>query len=304
MALSDVSYGSRPLVGAFWMVVTGLNFVAVTAVVKHVGQGIPAAQSAFLRYVLGLIFVLPMLRPMLASRPTKGQMGLFWLRGAIHSLGVICWFYAMTKITIAEVTAMNYMSPVYISLGAVVFLGERFAWRRVAAVVVALIGALIILRPGFRELTTGHLTMLVTALAFAAGYLIAKKLSDDFSAAVVVGWMSITVTVGLSPFAYMVWVPVDLVQCFWLFMVAAFATAGHYTMILAFRAAPVTVTQPVAFLQLVWATMLGALVFMEPVDNWVMLGGAIIVAAISFISWREAKVRRESITPPHVATKV
>ena len=89
-----------------------------------------------------------------------------------------------------------------------------------------------------------------------------------------------------------------------MFLVACFATAGHYTMILAFRAAPVTVTQPVAFLQLVWATMLGALVFMEPVDNWVMLGGAIIVAAISFISWREAKVRRESITPPHVATKV
>ena len=304
MAVPETSTDNRPLLGVFWMVITGFNFVAVTAIVKEFGQDIPAAQSAFLRYVLGIIFLIPMIRPMLAAKPSNTQMGLIWLRGFIHTLGVICWFYAMTKITIAEVTAMNYMSPVYVTLGAVVFLGERFAWRRILAVLAALVGALIILRPGFRELSSGHYAMLFTAIAFAGGYLIAKKLSDSFSAAVVVGWMSVTVTVGLAPFAYAVWVPVTLAQCFGLFMVAAFATAGHYTMILAFRAAPVSVTQPVAFLQLVWATLLGALFFAEPADTWVMLGGAIIVSAITFISWREALLRRKAITPPHTMTKV
>ena len=75
-------------------------------------------------------------------------------------------------------------------------------------------------------------------------------------------------------------------------MVACFATAGHYTMTLAFAAAPLTVTQPVTFLQLVWAVLLGALVFDEGFDGWVILGGTIIMAAVSFITWREAVARR------------
>ena len=65
---------------------------------------------------------------------------LFSLRGAAHSIGVIAWFYAMTKITIAEVTAMNYLVPVYVTLGAALFLGETLAMRRLAAIMAAFIG--------------------------------------------------------------------------------------------------------------------------------------------------------------------
>ena len=92
----------------------------------------------------------------------------------------------------------------------------------------------------------------------------------------------------LAPFALWVWVPVGAVQVAWLALVAAFATAGHYTMTRAFAVAPLTVTQPVTFLQLVWATLLGALVFGEGVDAAVLLGGAVIIGAISYMTWREA----------------
>jgi drug/metabolite transporter (DMT)-like permease len=92
-----------------------------------------------------------------------------------------------------------------------------------------------------------------------------------------------------------------LAQLAWLFLVAIFATIGHFTMTLAFRAAPMTVTQPVTFLQLVWATILGAAVFSEPVDGWVVLGGVIILASVSFIAWRESVLKRRAIAPP--ATK-
>jgi len=293
----------RPLAGIFWMIVTGLNFVAVTALVKHVGNGIPAAQSAFLRYVLGLVFLLPMIRPILRARLTRRQMKLFTLRGAAHTVAVILWFYAMTRIPIAEVTAMNYLNPVYVTIGAALFMGEELPPRRLAAVVMALIGALIILRPGLRELNSGHLAMIFTAIAFAIGYMITKRLSGEVSAAVIVGMLSITVTIGLAPFAFAVWVPVTGTQLLWLFGVACFATAGHYTMTLAFASAPLTVTQPVTFLQLIWAVTLGAVVFGEGVDGWVILGGVVIVASVSFISWREARARR-MVTPSPNAPKV
>ncbi|MGV6811667.1 MAG: DMT family transporter [Brevirhabdus sp.] len=295
---------SRPVMGIFWMVLTGLNFVAVTALVKHVGDALPAAQAAFLRYVLGLVFLIPMIRPILRARLTRGDMGLFALRGVAHTLGVILWFYAMTQIPIAEVTAMNYLSPVYVTLGAALFLGETLALRRILAVLAALLGALIILRPGMREVSMGHVAMIGTAIFFAAGYLTAKVMAGRASAAVVVGMLSITVTIGLAPFAIAVWVPPTWEQLFWLFGVACFATAGHYTMTLAFAAAPLTVTQPVTFLQLIWATALGALVFGEGVDIWVIIGGTVILGAVVFITWREAVLKRRGVTPAVHATKI
>jgi drug/metabolite transporter (DMT)-like permease len=294
----------RPVAGILWMLLTGLNFVAVTAIVKHVGDALPASQSAFLRYALGLVFLLPMIRPILAARLTRRQLGLFGARGIAHTFGVVLWFYAMTQITIAEVTAMNYLNPVYVTLGAALFLGESLALRRILAVLVALLGALIILRPGFRELSPGHIAMLGTAVMFAVSYLLAKQLSGEASAAVVVGMLSVTVTIGLAPLAAAVWVPVTLEQLGWLFLVATFATAGHYTMTLAFAAAPVAVTQPVTFLQLLWATLLGWLAFGEGIDMWVIVGGSVILASVTFISWREAVLRRRAITPTVNQTKV
>lgn len=294
---------SRPVAGILWMVLTGLMFVAVTAIVKYVGSDLPAAQGAFLRYLLGLVFVIPMIRPIMRARLTPRQFKLFGVRGVVHTLAVILWFYAMSRIPLAEVTAMNYLSPVYVAIGAALFLGERLPPRRLIAVLMALIGAVIILRPGVRVLDPGHIAMLFTAFGFAAGYLIAKRMSDEVSPMVVVGMLSITVTIGLAPFAYAVWITPTLPQIGWMFLVACFATAGHYAMTLAFAAAPLTVTQPVTFLQLVWAVILGATVFGEAIDGWVIFGGVIIMAAISFITWREAVARR-SITPAVTATKV
>jgi len=289
-----VKPASRPVVGVIWMIVTGLCFVAVTAMVKLVGDGVPPAQAAFLRYVLGLVFQIPMIPAMRRTVLSPRALRLFGIRGAAHTLGVVLWFYAMTQISIAEVTAMNYLNPVYVSVLAIFVLGERMAARRIAAVVVALIGALVILRPGFRELDPGHIAMLFTALTFAVGYLIAKIMADEVPASVVVFMLSVTVTIGLAPFAYLVWVPVGMRELGLLFLTAVFATAGHYTMTLAFSAAPLTVTQPVTFLQLVWATLLGLLVFGEPVDVFVVLGGVLIIAAVSFMTWREAVLRRQA----------
>lgn len=294
---------NRPVAGVVWMLITGVLFVAVTAIVKYVGSDLPAAESAFLRYFLGLVFLIPMIGPIRRAKLTPRALRLFGFRGLVHTFGVTLWFYAMTQISIAEVTAMNYLSPVYVTLGAAFFLGEKLAMRRIMAVVVALIGAIVILRPGFRELSPGHLAMLVTAVMFAGSYLTAKVMADEVSPAVVVGMLSITVTIGLAPLAAMVWVTPTFAQLGWMFLLACFATAGHYTMTLAFQAAPVTVTQPVTFLQLFWAVLLGALVFGEGIDGWVIFGGVIILASVSFITWREAVLKR-STTPPVPATKV
>lgn len=124
------------------------------------------------------------------------------------------------------------------------------------------------------------------------------------SAGALVALLSLTVTIGLAPFAIAAWVQPMLAQLGQLAVVAAFATLGHYSMARAFAAAPLTVTLPVTFLQLVWATLLGVIAFGEPVDPFILIGGAMIIAAISYMTWREAQIRRQAVTPSSVATKV
>ena len=258
--------------------------MAVTAIVKHVGSSVPPAQAAFLRYLFGLAFVLPTFASILKSKLSLESSSKIAIRGIAHSAAVLCWFYAMTRIPIAEVTAMNYIAPVCIILGAAVFIGERLGMRRFLAVAVCFAGILIILRPGFREISTGHLAMLGAAVAFSISYLLAKRLSEKLGAPVVVGMLSLTVTVCLAPFAAAVWIAPTFEEILWLVLVAFFATLAHYLMTLSFRAAPLSVTQPAVFLQLVWATILGAIFFGEPADAFVITGGLIVVAAVSLIA--------------------
>ncbi|MEP1768667.1 MAG: DMT family transporter [Sulfitobacter sp.] len=292
----------RPVVGIFWMLMTGVSFILVTALVKTMGPRLPSGEAAFLRYAIGLVFLLPTFVSLKSAKLTKRQWGLFSVRGFVHAFGVMLWFFAMVRIPIAEVTAMNYLAPIYVTVGAAIFLGERLAARRIFAVVMALIGAVIILRPGFREVSEGHIAMLLVAVVFAGSYLIAKVLADEVKPTIVVAMLSLFVTIGLVPFALADWVAPNLRELCILSGVAFFATAGHYTMTLAFAAAPVTVTQPVTFLQLIWATLLGTLWFGEAVDFWVVLGGIVILGSVTFITWREAMLKR-SVTPDAVATK-
>lgn len=286
------------LTGVLWMLVTGLCFVAVNGTVRWLGQSLPAAEGAFIRFVIGVAFLLPALGPALRRGFSPRIWRLFALRGGLHVVAVTLWFFAMARITVAEATAIGFLNPIVVTIGAALLMGERISWRRALAIAVALVGAMIVLRPGLRALGPGHVAQLGAALAFGSSYLVAKRLSEQVPASVVVAMMSLTVCIGLAPLAALVWVPPSLTQCGVLACTAFFATAGHYSMTRAFAAAPLTVTQPVTLLQLVWAALLGMIAFGEPVDVWVLIGGAVMIGAICYITWREARVRRDKAAPP------
>lgn len=279
----------RPVEAVLWMLLSGFSFIAVNGIVRYLGTDLPAAQSAFIRFGFGVLFLGPALWRIARIGVPEGTLRLFVGRGLVHSLAVLCWFFAMARIPVAEVTAIGYLNPVLVSLGGVVLFAEAFSIRRVMVVLAALAGAAIILRPGLRELELGHLSQLAAAVFFAGSYLYAKALSRNVDAAAVVGILSVSVTVVLLPVALWAWVPVSLTQVAWLALVAVMATLGHYCMSKAFAAAPLTVTQPVTFLQLIWASLLGATVFGEAIDPWVLIGGAVIIGAITINTLIEAR---------------
>lgn len=282
----------RPMDGAMWMLGSGLCFVCLTGIVRYIGTDLPAAQQAFLRFGFGVPLLLPALVRVARAGMPAGAWGLFGLRGAVHVVAVILWFYAMARLPVAEVTAIGYLNPVVVMLGGVLLFGERLGWLRAGVVVVALLGALVVLRPGLREVTDGHLAQVGAACFFAGSYLLAKRLVGLVPAGLVVSVLSVTATLGLLPFALAVWQPVSLLQAALLAGTAVLGTAAHYAMTRAFAAAPLAVTQPVTFLQIVWASLLGALVFGEAVDPRVLAGAAMIIGAVSVATlteWRSAR---------------
>lgn len=298
-----MSAPSRPVAGVLWMLASGLAFVLVTGIVRYLGTDLPAAQSAFVRYAWGVVLLSPVLWRMVRTGLPTGVARVIVLRGTVHTFAVMLWFFAMARIPVAEVTAIGYLNPICVTLGAALFLGERLAFRRIAAIIIALLGAVIILRPGVRVIEPGHYAQLFAAVGFAVSYLIAKMLTGLLPATSIVALLSLSVTVGLAPFAISVWQPMLAHQLIWLGVVAVAATFGHYAMTRAFAAAPISVTQPVTFLQLLWATLLGSLVFHEAVDPYVLLGGGIIIGSVFYITWREAMQRR-GVTPGGQAGKI
>lgn len=285
---------NRPLAGISWMLLSGICFVVQTGVVRYIGTDVNAVQGGFIRYAWSVAFLLPSLMVLRDLRFPAATWGLVGVRGLLQACGIACWYYAIARLTLSESTAISYLNPVLVSIGGALFFAERLALRRILAIFVALIGALIILRPGLRELQLAHLSQIGTAVFLAGSYLMAKRLSQDMPPGMVVALMSLTTALCMAPFAAWLWQPVTLTEVALFGLVAVFATGGHYAMMRAFAAAPIAVTQPVTFLQLLWATLLGVVAFQERVDPYVILGGAIIIASVSYIAWREHQLKRRA----------
>ena len=269
------------------MVLTTILFVGVTATVRYLEGEVPAPQAAFLRYAIGTLLLTPSLITLIKIKPNKSLMSKFLLRGLVHSFGVTLWFYAMSVMPVAEVTAIGFLTYIFVSIGACIFLKEKLHKHRITAVIISFVGALIILRPGFKVIESGQLGMLMATVVFTASYLIAKIVSKERSSSEIVAMLSVFTTIFLIPSAIYSWEPISLEALLILAFTALIATVGHITMTQAIKVAPMVVTQPILFLQLVWASMVGLFLFDEQFDLYVIIGGTVIMICVCYVSYRE-----------------
>ncbi|MDC1260323.1 DMT family transporter [Pseudomonadota bacterium] len=284
---------NQSLVGIFWMVITTILFVTVTASVRFLDGEVPAPQAAFMRYLIGTLLLTPALISLIKVKPNRSLMKKFLLRGVVHSIGVTLWFYAMSVMPVAEVTAIGFLTYIFVSIGACLFLNEKLHKHRLTAIVISFIGALIILRPGFKEIGNGQIGMLIATIVFTLSYLIAKIVSKERSSAEIVAMLSLFTTIFLIPTAIYSWEPLSIKALIVLTFTAVIATLGHITMTKAIKSAPMVVTQPILFLQLVWASMVGLFIFDENFDPFVILGGTVIMICVCYVSYREHKLGKK-----------
>jgi len=291
------------LVGMGYLVLSGLIFATFSAIIRALSSELHAAETAFIRYLFGFLFLLPIFLGSRRSELRTKRPLLHISRGMIHGCGVLLWFYAISKIPLAEVTALAFTSPVWATIGAFLILREKVHARRIIAVMLGLTGAMIVLfnlptsfqelSDNFSALGLGQLAILVSAPLFACSKIMTKRLTETENTTAIVAWLSLTVTFALAIPAIMVWKWPTLQEWFWLAVVAGLATTAHICMTRAWRAADISVTQPVEFLQLVWASLIGIYMFGETPTIGIWIGGAVIVGSATYIAQREAATRRQ-----------
>lgn len=276
-----------------WMAATGVLFTLLNAIMKKLAHELDPWLVGFLRYLLGaLVMLAPALRlGVRALWPKAPQLQL--LRGAFHAGGMMLWFAALPLVTLAELTAIGFSGPLFICLGAVLFLNERMTGARWAAVLVGFAGVLLVVDPfgagGFAGVSAGMLLMLASAPVFAGSFLVAKVLTRHERPDVVVLWQHLLVSLLLAPFALAEWAPPSSAQWALLVVCGFLGAGGHYCIVRAFRVADISAVQSVKFLELVWAALLGLAMFGTVPESSTVLGGVVILASTLWLARLEAR---------------
>jgi drug/metabolite transporter (DMT)-like permease len=283
--------GSPALRAMLWMVASGVLFVLLNAVLRHLAQRLDPFVTQFLRYGFGVLVMLPfVLRAGLAAYRPNVLSGQIW-RGAMHTAGLLIWFLAVPHVPLAEITALGFTTPLFIMLGAVVFLGERMVPARWAAALAGFGGVMVVVAPSLSGGGGGPwaLVLLAAAPVFAASFLITKALTRRDAPHVIVVWQSLMVALFTLPFALLHWEWPGAAQWGWFLLSGVLGTAGHICLTRAFALAEMSVTQPIKFLELVWASLLGLLVWGEVPGPTTLAGGLAIFAATTWIARREVR---------------
>lgn len=275
------------------MVATGVLFTVLNAILKKVSEQLDPWLVGWLRYLLGALVMLPaVLHQGLARlRPARGA--LQFLRGVFHTAGLVVWFAALPGISLAELTAIGFTGPLFICLGATLFLGERMTGARWAAIGAGFAGVILVVHPwdagGLGGLSASTLLMLASVPLFSAGFLVAKLLTRHEHADVIVLWQHLWVSTLFLPFAIAAWRMPDAGQWTLLVLCGFLGSAGHYCTTRAFRVADISAVQSVKFLDLVWAALLGFAIFGTLPGGWTVVGGMVILTSTLWLARREAR---------------
>jgi S-adenosylmethionine uptake transporter len=214
------------------------------------------------------------------------------VRIVLSTLEVAMFFWAVSYLPLADTVTFYLAGPIYVTALSVLLLGERVGWRRWSAVFAGFVGVLIVIRPGFGMAHWALALPLVPAVGFALYQILTRKVSGtpgETALAMLfhLAWVGALMLSAVVPFFWQTIAPLD-----WLPMAAmgALGGLGHLILIRALTIAPASLLAPFAYSQIVWALVLGYLVFGDMPDRWMLIGCCVIVASGLYVFYREAVV--------------
>ncbi|WP_299397771.1 DMT family transporter [Pelagibius sp.] len=279
------------------MITAALLFAVMNATIKlAAAEGLHPFQIAFFRNSFALAFMLPWLARMGREGLRTERLKVHFWRAGIGLIAMLCWFTAVVRMPMAEAVALNFTVPLFATAGAAIFLGEVVRARRWTATIIGFLGVLIILRPGFAEITPVMALPVIAACFMAVTVLIVKSLSRTEDPMVVVLYMNLLLTpLSLIP-ALFVWQMPSLWALMLMALVGGCAVLAHIAFTRSFALADASAVLPFDYARLPFVAAIGFLLFAEVPDVWTWIGAAVIAASAVYIAHRETKVARERAT--------
>ena len=224
-------------------------------------------------------------------RPTRHRDQV--INGIIFTIALGGWFWALPQVPLDMVAAIGFTSQLYAVIGAIIFLGEKSKGWRWIALFFGLAGALIIVRPGFIEITPGIIVLMLTAIMFSTNRLLIKVIATKDNPQTSVIWMAIWATVFLTPIAVLNWEVPSLVQALLLISLALLTIISHYTLAWALRLGDLGAIEPTVFTRLIWGALFGFMLFNDLPDLLTLIGGLVVLCSVIYIARRERREGRE-----------
>jgi len=287
--MADVSPTVRGIILA---VLSGAFFATMHGSVRLLSQDLDAMEIAFFRAFFGFVFFAPILLRTRLSVLRTARFPLHMVRGVFNGASLLLWFTALSLLPLGDATALSLTGPLFVGLGAMFILGETVRGPRWLALGVGFAGALVIVRPGFQEINFGTILVLVSMLFITCSKLIAKSLSRTDQPATIVAYLSLTMMVPSGIAIIFVWQMPTPEQLLFMAVIGFLGSAGHMLLTTAYKIADISAVEPVVFARLIWAAIVGWFMFAEFPGIWVWVGGALIVAASTWLARHEARARR------------
>ena len=268
---------------------------ATLVFIRLLGRDLPTVEIIFLRYLFTLVAITPwVLRTGVGATFRTERLGFHGLRGVIAVVSTMAWYYGITVVPLAEAMALNCLTAIFVTIGAVLFLGETAGVRRWTAVCVGFVGACIILRPGLQVVSTGSMFIVFSALGWSATLLFMKAMSGTESPITIVVYLYVfNILFSSLPTAF-AWVMPSPIHLVWLAVIGVLSAAAHLAIAQAFKVAEASAIIPVEFTRLAWAAFLGYVVFTEVPDVWTIVGASVIFASTTLIAYRESQSKKAS----------
>jgi drug/metabolite transporter (DMT)-like permease len=255
-------------------------------------SGIHAFEVAFFRSFFGFVAMAVVVLATTRRVPRVTALRPIGGSSLFHLMAMLSFFYGMAMMPLAESAALTFTAPLFGTLAAALFLGERVHARRWIAILVGFLGVLVVLRPGMVPVGIGPTLVLFSTVAFAGVTVLVKRMTATEATTSVVFYQSLFVSVLTLPAALPVWTTPDPTMLAWLALIGALSTVGWLCFTRAFALADASALLPLEFTRLPFVALLGYLAFGEVPDVWVWLGAAVIFASGLAIAHRENAAAR------------
>ncbi|MDA9978255.1 DMT family transporter [Candidatus Pelagibacter sp.] len=251
--------------------------------------------AGFFRFFLGLVIILPYIIKKKGAVLKTTHLKQHFLRAILGLPAMLLYFSALVLLPIEKLTAISFVVPLIVTILAVFFLGEKIYIYRTLALLLGFSGMLVIIRPGFVDISIGVYMVLFSALLWSINIIITKKISKDDSAITILAYQSIFMSLLSFFIVLFFWEMPSLKTFIYLILAAMCGTVLHLTLNHAFKLVDVSMTQPYSFLNLVFASIIGYFIFDEIPDLYTWIGALIIFTGVLIISYREMKLDKEII---------